>query len=568
MAIYHLETKVVTRGVGRSACAAAAYLSCSKILNDYDGVLHDFTRKKGLVWESIFLPDKAPAEWKNRAILWNAVEESEKAKDSRLAREFIVALPVELNSTEWKTLLTEFIQEQFVKEGMCADVAIHDPDPAGHNPHAHILLTMRPLDKEGRWQHKTEKEYLCVKGSEERAFTATEFKTAQADGWEKQYPYKVGKKKVYMAPSAAEVQGLERVSKHPKSTKYGRQNPTTARWNSEEQLIVRREKWAEVVNRHLAMHTEQKPKIDHRSYAARGLDEQPTIHEGVAARVLEAKGFVSDRCELNRQIKADNALLRELRASVKKLMEAVKNTIPAIAEAMETVRQNIMFFCYQLGHVRTSKEEAAEYVSGAKSKLERYAGLVEKIRENSQERKARVEEKDSTAFWNLPKQKKLSARIAELTELLEELRSEKAVVLDSLQCGDDSGVSAVKKNVAQTEVVLIKLEAQEKKHSAELDAAYKQYTELQRRAAKLDPIKVYDTRQSIRPDKERIVLEKVQETYGDKFNPFTMFESKREASNLLNEKFEDSMAKVMKRERERRILREQQQRKKQGDWER
>ena len=139
MAIYHLETKVVSRGTGRSAVAAAAYMSCSQILNDYDGVQHDFTRKKGLVWQQIFLPEYAPVEWQERAVLWNAVEENEKTKDSRLAREFVVALPVELNKKPWKSLLSDFINEQFVADGMCADVAIHDPHPPGHNPHAHIL---------------------------------------------------------------------------------------------------------------------------------------------------------------------------------------------------------------------------------------------------------------------------------------------------------------------------------------------------------------------------------------------------------------------------------------------
>ena len=91
-----------------------------------------------------------------------------------------------------------------------------------------------------------------------------------------------------------------------KSTKFGRQNPIAERWNSEEQLVLWRAAWADVTNRHLetAGHEE---RIDHRSHADRGLTEQPTIHEGVVARALEKKGIVSDRCELNRQIKADNA---------------------------------------------------------------------------------------------------------------------------------------------------------------------------------------------------------------------------------------------------------------------
>ena len=78
MAIYHLEAKVISRGTGRSAVAASAYLSCSEIFNDYDGIQHDHTRKKGLVWQQVFLPRYAPQEWQDRSVLWNAVEENEK----------------------------------------------------------------------------------------------------------------------------------------------------------------------------------------------------------------------------------------------------------------------------------------------------------------------------------------------------------------------------------------------------------------------------------------------------------------------------------------------------------
>ena len=139
MAIYHLEAKVVSRGTGRSAVAASAYLSCSRLYNDYDGIQHDYTKKQGLVWQEVFLPEYAPQEWQDREKLWNAVEEVETATDSRLAREFVVALPIELKCDEQIELLQEFIREQFVSDGMCADAAIHDTD--GHNPHAHILLT-------------------------------------------------------------------------------------------------------------------------------------------------------------------------------------------------------------------------------------------------------------------------------------------------------------------------------------------------------------------------------------------------------------------------------------------
>ena len=147
MAIYHLEAKVVSRGAGRSAVAASAYLSCSRLYNDYYGIQHDYTKKQGLVWQQVFLPEYAPQEWQDREKLWNAVEEVEMAKDSRLAREFVVALPIELSRTEQIELLQEFIREQFVSDGMCADAAIHDTD--GHNPHVHILLTVRQLDEQG-----------------------------------------------------------------------------------------------------------------------------------------------------------------------------------------------------------------------------------------------------------------------------------------------------------------------------------------------------------------------------------------------------------------------------------
>ena len=134
MAIYHLEAKVGGRGAGRSAVAASAYLSCSRLYNDYDGIQHDYTKKQGLVWQEVFLPEYAPQEWQDREKLWNAVEEVETAKDSRLAREFVVALPIELSREQQIELLQDFIREQFVSDGMCADAAIHDTD--GHNPHA------------------------------------------------------------------------------------------------------------------------------------------------------------------------------------------------------------------------------------------------------------------------------------------------------------------------------------------------------------------------------------------------------------------------------------------------
>ena len=537
MAIYHLEAKVVSRGNGRSAVAASAYLSCSKMLNDYDGIQHDFTRKKGLIWQDVFLPEFAPPEWKDRSVLWNAVEKNEKTKDSRLAREFLPALPIELTPAQWQELLTDFIQNNFVADGMCADVAVHDPYPPGHNPHAHIMATVRPLDEKGNWQYKTEKEYLCVRNGEERDFTAAEFKAEQADGWEKQYPYKVGRKKVYLPPPEAEKHGYERVSKYPKSTKYGRQNPISERWNSEEQLVQWRKAWADAANRYLERYG-YKERIDHRSHAERGLDEQPTIHEGVFARPLERQGVISDRCEINRQIKADNALLHELKAAVRKLAQAVKNTIPALAEAMERLRGNMIIFRYQLRHIGMGKHRMNEHIQAVIPKLERYMGLVRQFKEKTKGRKNLLAEKKETPFYQIPKLRDLARRIAELTEELEELKTEKEMLLRSLDCADDTGISSVKKDIAAMESALKKLEAQEAKYSAELDAALKEYSELKEQTSELDAGELMEARLSIRGEKERSAVTRVQDTYGEKYDSLMMFDSKRDVANLLHEEAE------------------------------
>ena len=570
MAIYHLEAKVVSRGTGRSAVAAAAYLSCTNILNDYDGVRHDYTRKKGLVWREVFLPEFAPPEWKDRGVLWNAVEENEKTKDSRLAREFVPALPIELTPDQWQELLSDFIKESFVADGMCADVAIHDPYPPGHNPHAHIMLTVRPLDEQGKWQYKTEKEYLCVRNSEERGFTTAEFKAAQADGWEKQYPYKVGRKKVYMPPSEAEKLGYERASKHPKSTKFGRQNPISERLNSEEQLVVWRKAWADVTNRYLEQYGHN-ARIDHRSHAERGLTEQPTIHEGVVARAMEKKGIISDRCELNRQIKADNALLRELKAAVKKLAQAVIHSLPELAKSMESLRQKLLIFCYQLNHIRTGKSVIEKSVDAWNINLKRYSEVVDEIKKTKKERTELLAKKKELPFWNVPKKNELTARIAELTELLEELQSEKAILLHNMDCTDGKDVSKVRKKVALMEANLKELDEQEQKYSAELDAALVKYAELKNKGEQFDQVELYDTWQELRPEMEQAAVRRVQERYGDKYNSFVMADSKRDVSRHLDEYAESRKIRQIKREREYQQRRQNQPKhtkKKNRDWER
>ena len=566
MAIYHLEAKVVSRGAGRSAVAASAYLSCSRLYNDYDGIQHDYTKKQGLVWQEVFLPEYAPQEWRDREKLWNAVEEVETAKDSRLAREFVVALPMELNREQQIELLQNFIHEQFVAEGMCADAAIHDTD--GHNPHAHILLTVRPLDEQGKWQYKTEKEYLCMKNGEERGFTAAEFRAAQNEGWEKQYPYKVGKKKVYMTLSAAEAQGLVRADKHPKSTRYGRQNPISERWNSEEQLVEWRKAWADVTNLYLER-AGREERIDHRSNVARGLDEIPTIHEGAAAQALERRGIISDRCELNRQIKADNAMLRELKAEIKKLTALVARTVPAIAEGLEKLRSRVLIFCYQLSHIRSGKSHIQKSLAVWKPELERYTGLVQQIKEKSKERKALVAEKKELLIYHVKRHKALTVRIAELIEDLEELRSEKALLLQKFEYAEDAGAEAFRKDIATMEAGLKKLEAQEQRYSAELDKALAEYAELKAQASDFDSVELYQARQVIRPALEKAVKKQLEDTMQEKPSLIVLLSAKQEASRLLGEDTEERQVRqlIMRRQKEQRTV-PQNQSKKKEHWER
>ena len=532
MAIYHNEVKIITRGEGRSACAAAAYIGCAAIYNDYDGIQHDYTKKQGLVWDQVFLPLMAPVEWQDKEKLWNAVEAAEKSKDSRLAREMILALPIELGKNEWMNIMTEYIQEYFVSDGMCAQVAIHDMD--GTNPHAHVLLTVRPLNQDGTWQNKTEKEYLCIRNGEEKGFTASEYKMAQTDGWEKQYPYLVGKKKVYMAPSAAETQSFVRASKNPKSTKFGRQNPITERWNSEEQLEKWRAAWADVVNRHLekADHDE---RIDHRSNAARGIDEQPTIHEGTAARILEKEGGISERCELNRQIRKDNALLRKLKEWVEKLMQAAKPTIEGIAREMETIRKNVIVFIYGKLHNRAKLEQDEAYIAWTKPLCDEYALIRQRIKEKIKTRNRLQREKDALPIMSFLKRHTLSDAIDRLDSEIMDLQEQENAVLQKAGGEKAKGIQELQRRMA--EIVA------SNDHITTINAAlddkirkWKQrFTELVVKSRNYDQVALRKTRNAIRPELEQQARDEIRSEFHDKISFEKYEESLREAARLLEE---------------------------------
>ena len=217
--------------------------------------------------------------------MWNAVEKIEKAKNAQLAREIEIALPVELSAGQNISLVREYVNRHFVAAGMCADFAIHDT--GGGNPHAHIMLTMRPFAEDKTWGAKQKKEYILDEGGN----------------------------KIY----------------DPKKRQYKCKSIPATDWNEQTKAEEWRQGWAEICNRFLEQnnHTE---RIDHRSYERQGIDQIPTIHLGVAASQMERRGIRTERGNINREIEVSNSKLRQLKARISKLQDWLKeeteNTAP------------------------------------------------------------------------------------------------------------------------------------------------------------------------------------------------------------------------------------------------
>ena len=146
----HNEISIVQRSQRQSAVAAAAYQSGEKLFCEYDQEVKHYPEKRGIVHNEILLPANAPQEYADRNTLWNAAEAVEKQWNSQLARRWVLTIPREIPPDQYAVLVREFCEQQFVSKGMIADFAIHDPHPPGHNPHAHVLLTMRAMDEHGQ----------------------------------------------------------------------------------------------------------------------------------------------------------------------------------------------------------------------------------------------------------------------------------------------------------------------------------------------------------------------------------------------------------------------------------
>ena len=326
IAIYHCSIKIVSRGKGKSAVAAAAYRSGEKLTNEWDGLIHDYTKKGGVVHSEILLPAHAPPTFSDRSTLWNSVELSEKSNNAQLAREVEIALPVELSREEQTRLVREYCSSQFVSKGMIADFNLHDT--GGGNPHAHILLTMRPLDEKGAWLPKSKKEYVLDENGEKIRLPSGRYKTRKVD---------------------------------------------LVDWNNRENAEVWRKAWADLANEFLERN-DCPERIDHRSYERQGIEQIPTVHVGVSATQMEKKGIVTERGELNRNIKAANRILREIRRLVRglkdwiaELKERKAALLEALAEARAqasepTIPQLLARYMEQRG------EERADWTSKGKLK--------------------------------------------------------------------------------------------------------------------------------------------------------------------------------------------------------
>ncbi|MBC1492717.1 MobA/MobL family protein [Listeria booriae] len=274
MAIYHFSMGIISRGKGQSVIAAAAYRSGEKLYSDYYGKTNVYFGREVKPDTLILKPKHAPDWCLDRERLWNEVEKAEKQKNAQLAREFTVALPVELSEEEQKSLITEFCQTNFVDDGMVADICIHRDDQG--NPHAHVMLTMRPFELDGSWGAKSKKEFLFLENGE------------------------------------------------PKLTKSGNKASrkiSATGWDDKEKINSWRKNWADAVNQKLEANGFD-DRISEKSNEDLGYKKKPTIHEGYEARLMDQKGLISDRVETNKAIRKSNAKIDATVALQEKISEA------------------------------------------------------------------------------------------------------------------------------------------------------------------------------------------------------------------------------------------------------
>ncbi|HFN2700072.1 TPA: MobQ family relaxase [Streptococcus pyogenes] len=271
---FHFSVNIISRGKGKSAVASAAYISGEKIKNEWDGVTHDYTRKEKVLVKNIILPDHIPKEFNDRSTLWNKVEMAEKNSNAQLARQFIIGLPKELSLSENKNLVERFIKENLTSQGMIVDYAIHDEsqDKNG-NIHCHIMTIMRPINEKGEFLAKSKKEYILDEKGE---------KVLNKNG-------------------------------KPKTRKV-----ELTSWNDKGNVEKWRENFSNLCNKYLERVGAEK-RVDHRSFKRQGIKQIPTIHLGASASAMERKGIRTEKGDINREIKKQNELLKNIGNEIKKI---------------------------------------------------------------------------------------------------------------------------------------------------------------------------------------------------------------------------------------------------------
>ena len=297
MNIYHLSAQIIGRSNGRSAVAAAAYRSGEKIYEKESDSYKDYSRKQSVVYTEILLPQNAPSEYADRENLWNAVQEVEKNKNARYSRELNVALPITENLETHKKIIKEYGQ-YLADQGMCVDIAIHGLQ---HNPHAHIMLTVRAIGENGEWLPKKRKIYDLDKNGNK-------------------------------IPVIDKKTGMQKTDKEGRK-QWKSHTVTTADWDQQETLLAWREKWADVCNRYL----EPEHQIDHRSNEERGLDDLPTKHLGVAAAAMERRGIVTEIGDHNRTIKKINTYIRKAKTALSAEAQAIVDMQAKIREEQDEI---------------------------------------------------------------------------------------------------------------------------------------------------------------------------------------------------------------------------------------
>lgn len=350
---FHFSVNIISRGKGKSAVASAAYISGEKIKNEWDGVTHDYTKKQGVISKEIFLPDHAPKEYKDRKTLWNSVELFEKNSNAQLARNFIISLPKELNIEENKKMIEEYIQTNFVKEGMIVDLAIHYESREGNqNIHAHIMTIVRPINEDGTWGQKSKKEYILDEKGE---------KVLNKNG-------------------------------KPKTRKV---ELTT--WNDKGNVEKWREKFSDLCNEYLAKNNIEK-RVDHRSFKRQGIKQIPTIHLGASASAMERKGIRTEKGDINREIKKQNELLKNIGNEIKKITSCLAGFKDKLKESYREYKdqskkqienESGLFNLYEyLSFYQEMQENNRTELSfyGKRNKaiydLKRYASGINYLREN------------------------------------------------------------------------------------------------------------------------------------------------------------------------------------------